>query len=101
MVILTCFLAGTTGLIEWTTTSVMTTKIPDDVPRFPSFFSTLVARRYAFDVKIVFGSRLGGKPMYLRVPVQVALAPVEKSPHGPLDFDFDFEEDLKAPAYVP
>jgi hypothetical protein len=77
------------------------TLLPDDVPRLPSFFSTLVSRRYAFDVQVVLGSKLGVsyKPMYLRIPVQMVHGPVGKHPDGPSEVNF--EDDLNAPAYVP
>jgi hypothetical protein len=86
-------------MIEWKTTTLLTTFLPDEVPRLPSFFSTLVSRRYAFDVQIAFGNKLGSKSVRLRIPVQIVHAPVGKHLGGPLDVGF--KVDLKAPAYVP
>ena len=76
--------------------------IPYDAPRLPSFFSTLVSRRYSFDVEIQFGTDLGiksQKPMKLKIPVQFVHAGLEKGWGGPPEVDF--EEDSKVPAYVP
>jgi len=73
-----------------------------DAPRLPSFFSSLVSRRYAFDVEIKFGSDLGiksQKPMKLRIPVQMVHAGLEKGWGGLPEAEFD--EDMKVPAYVP
>jgi hypothetical protein len=76
--------------------------IPYDAPKLPSFFSSLVSRRYAFNVEIRFGTELGirsQKPIKLRIPVQMVHAGLQKSwrelPDG------DFEDDPKVPAYVP
>lgn len=91
--------ADATRMIEWKTTTLLMTLLPEDVPRLPSFFSTLVSRRYAFDVQLVFGAKLGSKPVHLRIPVQIVHAPVEKHPDRPSHVEF--EDDLKAPAYVP
>jgi hypothetical protein len=92
--------AASRRIVEWKTTTSITTLLPDDVPRLPSFFSTLVSRRYAFDVQIVL-SKLGvsHKPMHLRVPVQMVYSRIGKCPDGPPEVVF--EDDLKAPAYVP
>jgi hypothetical protein len=76
--------------------------IPYDAPKLPSFFSTLVCRRYAFDVEIRFGTELGirsQKPMKLRIPVQMVHATPAKG-WGGLP-DADFEDDPKVPAYCP
>jgi hypothetical protein len=90
-----------TRIIEWDATIPLMTLIPDDIPRLPSFFSSLVSRRYAFDVEIVLRTKLGvsNKPVHLRIPVQIVHAPVGKCPGGPPELEF--EDNLKAPAYVP
>ena len=85
-------------MIEWRIATTLTTSLPDDVPRLPSFFFTLVSRRYVFDVNVVFGNKLGGKTVHLRIPVQIVHAPVGKQPDG--HPDVEFKDDLKAPAYV-
>jgi hypothetical protein len=76
--------------------------IPHDAPRLPSFFSTLVSRRYAFDVEIRFGTDLGikpQKPMRLRIPVQMVYAMLEKGcGSAPED---EFKDNERVPAYVP
>lgn len=79
----------------------MITMLPENISRLPSFFSTLVARRYAFDVEIVFGVGRGialHRPIKLRIPVQVVHAPALKCPSRPSEVAL--EEDLKAPPYV-
>jgi hypothetical protein len=76
--------------------------IPYDAPNLPSFFSTLVSRRYAFDVEIRFGTEFGirsQKPMRLRIPVQMVHAGLSKGSDGLPDAEF--EDDPKVPAYVP
>jgi hypothetical protein len=87
-------------LVEWKTTASLTMPLPDDMPRVPSFFSTLASRRYAFDLQIVVGTKRGisQKPLRLRIPVQIVHTPVEKNPDG---LSVDFEDDLQAPVYVP
>jgi hypothetical protein len=75
--------------------------LPNNCPRLPSFFFSLVSRRYAFDVQIKLISDSGmcsHKPMKLRIPVQMVHAPLEKLFFAPQEFDI--EDDLKAPAYV-
>lgn len=76
--------------------------IPYNAPKLPSFFSSLVSRRYAFDVEVRFGTELGirsQKPMKLRIPVQMVHAGLKKSWRELPDADF--EDDPKVPAYVP
>lgn len=90
--------AASHRIVQWTSTTSLMTLLPDDLPRLPSFFSTLVSRRYAFDLQVMLGPRLH-KPMYLRIPVQIVHGSVGKHPDGPLEGDF--EEDLNAPAYAP
>lgn len=95
-------IAGSSRLVEWNTATSVKALIPLDAPRLPSFFSTLVSRRYAFDVEIRFGTELGiraQKPMRLRIPIQMVHAGLEKGWGGPPDADF--EDDPKVPAYVP
>ena len=86
-------------MIEWKTATLLTTLLPDDVSHLPSFFSTLVSRRYVFHVQLLFGTKLGRKPVHLRIPVQIVFASVEKHRDGPSDDEL--EDDRKAPAYVP
>lgn len=79
------------------------TLLPEDVPRLPSFFSSLVSRRYAFHLQIVLKIKRGvsSKPILLRIPIQIVHASVEKHPAGPSDWEVEFSDDLRAPAYVP
>lgn len=88
--------------MEWSTTASIKTFIPYDAPRLPSFFSSLVSRRYALDVDIRLGTDLGmppQKPMKLRIPVQIIHAGLQKGWDNLAEADF--EEDQKLPAYVP
>lgn len=85
---------------EWKTIASLTMPLPDDMPRLPSFFSTLASRRYAFDLQFVVGTKRGisQKPFHLRIPVQIVHTPVEKNPDR---LSVDFEDDVTVPAYVP
>ncbi|KFY55204.1 hypothetical protein V496_07059 [Pseudogymnoascus sp. VKM F-4515 (FW-2607)] len=47
------------GLFEWETTASVTAILPWSFSRLPSFFTTLVVRRYAIDVQITFRHWLG------------------------------------------
>lgn len=76
--------------------------MPNDAPRVPSFFSTLISRHYAFDVTIKFGTEhatRSQRPMKLRIPVQIVHAGLSKG--WDCCPDEDFEDDLEVPAYFP
>lgn len=76
--------------------------IPYDAPKLPSFFSSLVSRRYAFNIEIRFGSAAGIKPqrpMRLRIPVQMVHAGFHKGWSGLPEAEY--EDDPEVPAYVP
>jgi hypothetical protein len=94
-------LAGiTTRIFEWETSVSVPIILPEDFSRLPSFFSTLVARRYAFKLEIALGTRYSitsRKPIKLRVPVQIVHTPGRKSAIAPPEIEFD---DLDAPPYV-
>jgi hypothetical protein len=88
-------------MVEWNTMMSVAAFLPQDCPRLPSFFFSLVSRRYAFDVRIRLLSESGicsHKPMRLRIPVQMVHAPLSKMFYAPPESGFD--HDLKAPAYV-
>lgn len=88
-------------MFELETELTMFTVLPRNFSRLPSFISTLVARRYAFDLEIILS--LGRdvalhKPIKLRIPVQVVHCPAQKCRSRPSEVAI--EEDLKAPPYV-
>jgi hypothetical protein len=65
----------------WQTTASIRTLAPDRLRSLPSFFAALVSRRFAFSVDLELRGKKGGnllsRNLTTRVPVQVALAPIE------------------------
>ncbi|KIM99900.1 hypothetical protein OIDMADRAFT_55793 [Oidiodendron maius Zn] len=93
---------GPSPTFEWETSISLPIILPEEFSSLPSFFSTLVVRRYAINVEIFFESRrsiVPHKPVVLRIPVQIVHASnnVEKCMNTLPEERFD---NLKAPAYV-
>jgi hypothetical protein len=91
---------GRLNLIEWETSASMPIVLPEDFSRLPSFFSALIARRYAINLQIILGTKYSiasSKPIKLRIPVQIIHSPTRKSAiaHSAAEV-----EDLDAPPYV-
>lgn len=94
--------AGDSHLVEWNTLVSIETPTPPDVPRLPSFFSSLVSRRYAYCVKFGFGACLGPrymKTMRFRIPVQMVHLSVGEDFGDPKPEKF--EDNDKVPPYIP
>ncbi|KFZ16617.1 hypothetical protein V502_05007 [Pseudogymnoascus sp. VKM F-4520 (FW-2644)] len=87
------------GIFEWETAVSVTTILPWSFSRLPSFFTSLVARRYAFDVQITFGHwssiNVFHKPIKLRIPLQIVHFAAGKFLGHSLE-----DDDLEAPVYV-
>ncbi|KAH8803673.1 hypothetical protein F5884DRAFT_861989 [Xylogone sp. PMI_703] len=91
--------SGTAEFAKLEASVTLTTTLPHNFSRLPSFLSTLVARRYALDFDIMLGYGHGIMPKKLRLPIQIIHRPLEKCPDRLSEVEF--EDSLLPPSYVP